>query len=77
MLIDPLVIFSAYEGWDWAQKTLLDKFIVPSLKMYARKKNERAFTILSALYGKFFSFNHLVVEFAVYVAIIQICLIND
>lgn len=61
MVTESIVILSTFKGWNWAKQNFLNNFVKPSLIKYAKAaENQRAFSILCELYGKFFQGSQIV-----------------
>ncbi|XP_035233493.1 uncharacterized protein LOC118205311 [Stegodyphus dumicola] len=52
LLTTPLTVFAQHEGWEWARKNVLEKYVYPSIDHYRHKEsNKEAFALLCELYG--------------------------
>ncbi|GFU86876.1 uncharacterized protein TNCV_11, partial [Trichonephila clavipes] len=51
-LTSPLIIFAAYETWDWTKEHLVDQYILPNLQQFSCQNiSEQAFNLFSNLYA--------------------------
>ncbi|GFS58547.1 uncharacterized protein TNIN_236701, partial [Trichonephila inaurata madagascariensis] len=50
-LTSPLIIFAAFETWDWTKEHLVDQYIFPNLQQFSCQNiSEQAFNLFSNLY---------------------------